>query len=235
MNKSIYFSIALVAIILGLMVAFQFRTTSGINQGVPYGRDQELTVEKRQLEKDMTQLREEVDDLSSKLEEAGKGSSQATDAFNSELFKIRLYAGLTKVEGPGVEVTLDDLPENARPGGNPDLYSIKDDDLLKVINDLRGAGAEAIAVNNQRILATSEVRLAGNHINVNLTKLTVPYKVTAIGNSTTLKSSLEIKGGLIENLSELGITVKVEARDNIIIPAFTGSLRFDYAKPTQRG
>ncbi|MCG9968073.1 DUF881 domain-containing protein [Pelotomaculum terephthalicicum JT] len=234
MNKSIYFSIALVSLILGLIVAFQFRTTSSIESGVPSGREQELTMEKRQLQKDITQLREEVDDLTAKLEEAGKGSSQATDAFTSELLKIRLYAGLTKVEGPGVEVTLDNLAENARPGGNPNLYFVKDEDLLKIINDLRGAGAEAIAVNNQRILATSEVRLAGNHINVNLTKLTAPYKVTAIGNATTLKSSLEIKGGLVENLSER-ITVKVEERDNIVIPAFTGELRFDYARSTQRG
>ncbi|MDF9409922.1 MAG: hypothetical protein A4E52_01933 [Pelotomaculum sp. PtaB.Bin013] len=234
MNKSIYFSVALVSIILGLIIAFQFRTASGIDRGVPSGREQELTMEKRQLQKDMTQLREEAGDLTAKLEEAGKGSSQANDAFNSELFKIRLYAGLTKVEGPGVEVTLDNLPENARPGGNPDLYSVKDYDLLKVINDLRGAGAEAIAVNNQRILATSEVRQAGNHINVNLTKLTAPYQVTAIGNAITLKSSLEIKGGLVENLSDR-ITVKVEARDNIVIPAFTGDLHFDYARPTQRG
>jgi len=235
LNKSIYVSVTMVAIILGLMIALQFRTASSIDRGVPYGREQELTVEKRQLDRDMEQLREEVADLSAKLEEAGKGYSEATDAFNSELLKIKLYAGLTAVEGPGVEVILDNLPENTRPGVNPYLSPIKDDDLLKVINDLRGAGAEAIAVNNQRILATSEVRLAGNHINVNLTKLTAPYKVTAIGNATTLKSSLEIKGGLVEYLSDLGIVVKVEAKDNILIPAFTGVLRFDYAKPTQRG
>lgn len=228
-------SITLVAVILGLVMAFQFRTTSGVDQGVPYSREQELITEKRQLERDMDQLREEAADLSAKLEEAGKGYSEATGALQSELLKIKLYAGLIPVEGPGVEVILDNLPESERPGGNPSLYSIKDDDLLKVINDLRGAGAEAIAVNGQRILATSEVRLAGNHININLTRLSVPFKVVAIGNATTLKSSLEIKGGLVEYLSDLGIAVRVESKDKIIVPAFTGGLRFDYAKPTQRG
>jgi len=235
LNKSIYISIILVAVILGLMMAFQFRTTSGVDRGVPYGREQELAVEKRQLEKDMNQLREEVDDLSAKLEKAGKGHSEASEAFKSELSKVKLYAGLTPVEGPGVEIILDNLPETSRPGGSTSFYTIKDDDLLKVINELRGAGAEAIAVNDQRIIATTEIRQAGNHINVNLTKISAPYKITAIGNAVTLQSSLEIKGGLVEFLSDLGIMVKVQAKDKILIPAFTGGLRFDYARPAQRG
>lgn len=233
MNRSILVSITLVAIALGLIMALQFRIAGSVDRGVPYSREQELTVEKNQLEKDMDHLRTEIADLSAKLEEAGKGSSEATEAFHSELSKMKLYAGLTAVAGPGVEVVLDNLPDDMAPGGDPRLSSIKDDDLLKVINDLRGAGAEAIAVNNQRILATSEVRLAGNHILVNLSKITAPYRVTAIGNAAALKNSLEITGGLVEYLSGLGIAIKVEARDSILIPAYTGVLRFDYAVPTQ--
>lgn len=234
MNKSTYMSITLVAVVLGLMMAFQFRTTSSVDRGVPFDRVQELTIEKKQVERDLNHLQEEAADLTAKLEEAGKGHTEATGALESELLKIRLYAGLTPVEGPGVEVILENRPESPRPGGNPGLYTIKDEDLLKVINDLRGAGAEAIAINDQRIIATSEVRLAGNHINVNLTRLSPPYKVIAIGNSGTLKSSLEIKGGLVEYLNDLGITVKVQPRDKILVPAYTGALRLDYAKPTQK-
>lgn len=234
MKKSTYLSITLVAVVLGLMMAFQFRTTSSVDRGVPYDRVQELSMQKKQLERDLDHLQEESADLNAKLEEAGKGHTEATGALESELSKIRLYAGLTPVTGPGVEVILENLPEPTRPGGNPSLYTIKDDDLLKVINDLRGAGAEALAVNDQRILATSEVRLAGNHINVNLTKLSPPYKVTAIGNPGTLTSSLEIKGGLVEYLNDLGIVVKVQQKDKVTIPAYAGALHFDYAKPAAK-
>jgi uncharacterized protein YlxW (UPF0749 family) len=104
-----------------------------------------------------------------------------------------------------------------------------------VINDLRGAGAEAISINGQRILATSEVRQAGNHINVNLTRLSPPYKITAIGNPGTLKSSLEIKGGLVEYLAANGVQVEVQQSDSLQAPAYSGPLRFDYAKHVQRG
>jgi uncharacterized protein YlxW (UPF0749 family) len=226
LHKTTYLSISMVAVFIGLMIAMQFRTNNSVEQAVPVDRLQELTIEKKQVERDLEQLKEEFADLQIKLEEAGKSHTAATGALESELFKNKLYGGLVPVEGQGVEVLLDNQEGS--------FYNIKDDDLLKLLNDLRGAGAEAIAVNDQRILATTEVRLAGSHINVNLTRLSPPYKVVAIGPSGTLKSSLEIRGGLTEYLSDLGVSVTVESKDRVLVPAYTGSLRFDYAKHTQR-
>ena len=234
MNRSVYISILLAAVVLGALMVFQFRTTSSIDKGVPLSREQELSIERKQLEMDILHLQEEVADLTAKLSEAGKGNIEATGALESQLGKLKLYAGLTPVAGPGVEVLLDNLPERVRPGSVPGFDNIRDDDLLKVINDLRGAGAEAIAINGQRILSTSEIRLAGNHINVNLTRLSPPYHVSAIGNAATLKSSMEIKGGLVEYLDTLGISVKVQVKDIVKIPAYTGAVHFEYAKLSQR-
>lgn len=216
----------MVALFLGLMVALQIRTSTSVEQGVPVDRVQELTIEKKQVERDLAQLSEESLDLQFKLEEAGKSHTAATGALEDELFKNKLYGGLVPVEGQGVEVLLSNQEGS--------YYNIKDDDLLKVLNDLRGAGAEAIAINDQRILATSEVRLAGSHINVNLARLSPPYRVVAIGPSSTLKSSLELRGGLQEYLTDLGVLVTIESKDRVLVPAYTGTLRFDYAKPTQR-
>lgn len=231
MKKSIYISIVTVSLILGLMISFQFRTNSSIAGGIPTERYQELTIEKKQVETDITHLEEEIVDLTAKIEEARTGRTEAADVLGSELDKIKLYAGLTPVEGPGVEIVMDNSP--ASPGAGS--YNIRDDDILKVINDLRGAGAEAISINGQRILAISEVRQAGNHINVNLTRLSPPYKITAIGNPGTLKSSLEIKGGLVEYLAANGTQVQVQQSDNVQVPAYSGPLRFYYAKHVQRG
>ncbi|MCL6558118.1 MAG: DUF881 domain-containing protein [Firmicutes bacterium] len=214
------------------MMAFQFRTTSSIDKSVPYGREQEQAMEKKQLEKELNQLEAEVADLTAKLEEAGKGSAGAAGALLSELSKIRFYAGLTPVTGPGVEVTLD-VP-SAGPGTTTGRYIIKDDDLLRVVNDLRGAGAEAMDINGQRIIATTEIRLAGNHINVNMVRLEPPYKITAVGNAGTLKSSLEIKNGLAEYLNEFGVTTSIVMKDRVTVPAFTRGLNFEYAKPAQK-
>lgn len=232
MKKPIYVSIITVSLFLGLIISFQFRTNSSVNSGIPTERYQELTIEKKQVESDLTNLEEEVADLTAKIEEARKGRTEAADVLESELNKIKLHAGLTPLVGPGVEIVMENPPQIHSGAG---FYNIRDEDLLKVINDLRGAGAEAISINDQRILATSEVRQAGNHINVNLTRLSPPYRITAIGNPGTLKSSLEIKGGLVEYLAANGTIVEVRQSDNVQVPAYSGPLRFDYAKHVQRG
>jgi len=215
-----------IAAVTGLIIALQFRASTGAEQAVPVDRIEELTMEKKAVERDLDQLMEEYVDLKLKLEEASKSSTAATEALESELFKNKLYGGLIAVQGPGIEVLLDNTPGS--------YYNIRDDDLLRVINDLRGAGAEAIAINDQRIIATTEVRLAGNHINVNLVRLSPPYKVVAIGPASNLRSSLELRGGLKEILNDRGISVTIETKENVVVPAYTGNLNFQYAKPTQK-
>ena len=232
MNKSIYVSIIAVSLIFGVIISFQYRSNNDSTAGKTTDRYQELTIEKKQVETDIAQLEEEIGDLTVKIETARQGRTEAADAVISELDKTKLYAGLIPVTGPGVNITMKiDQASQAGMG----FYNIRDEDLLKVINDLRGAGAEAISINDQRILATSEVRKAGNHININLVRLSPPYSIKAIGNPVMLESSLEIKGGLVETLAVNGITVDVQQSDQVLVAAYTGMLRFDYAKHVQRG
>ena len=232
MRKSIYISIIVVSVILGLMISIQFRFVNAGETVSSMGREQELATERRQLTREIELLLVESNDLQGKIEEASKGHSEAEGAMYSEFIKINGIAGLTDLRGPGVTVVLSPQPDEDPRSG---MYSIKDADLLKIINDLRGAGAEAIAVNQQRILATSEVRESGRHINVNLVRLAPPYTLCAIGNASMLKSSLEIKYGIIEDLQGRGISVSVEEGEDVFVPAFSGAIHFDFAKPTQGG
>lgn len=163
--------------------------------------------------------------LSAEPADTGIRPDEANDRL--ELAKIEQYAGLVPLSGPGVEMSVESLSGHAGP--------VTDEDLLKAVNELRDAGAEAIAINDQRILATSEIRLAGNHINVNATPLSAPYLIAAIGNAAALKSRLEIKDGLVEYLKGSGVSVKVKEKDTITIPAFSGTVKFEYAKPAQKG
>ena len=90
-------------------------------------------------------------------------SAQRAEAIAARLVEaepgdeVRMRAGPTPLVGPGVIVRLDDSSRKARTGENPNLYLIHDDDLLKVINELRAAGAEALSVNGQRLTGTSEL------------------------------------------------------------------------------
>ena len=107
---------------------------------------------------------------------------------------------------------------------------IHDDDLLRVINELRAAGAEAIAINGERIVAMSEIRCAGPTLSVNNNRSAPPYEIKAIGNPNNLESALKLRGGVLENFKFWGIQADLSQSDDIVIPAFKGRKSFEYAK-----
>lgn len=229
-----YFSVALVAVVLGILLAIQFRTTSAPAVAPPLNREHELAAEKKNLEKELSSMREEIVDLSNKLEQAGSGQGDAGEVLEKELFKIRRFAGLVPLSGPGVEVLLQNPSRQANLSSDQNLKSVMDEDLLKIVNSLRTSGAEAIAINDQRILTTTEIRLAGSHINVNAAPLSPPYQINAIGDPPAMISRLEIKDGHVEFLRESGIKVSLQVKENVEIPAFKGSLNFTHVQNTDK-
>jgi len=221
-----YLSITAVALVLGVMVVQQFRITGFRGaHGIPADRAQELTVELKQLEKERADLAAEVEDLQKKLVQAQMGYSQAAEALRTEITKLRLLAGLEPVRGRGVEVVV-------VPRQGTGVFTVRDEDLLRIVNELRGAGAEALAINGQRLIATSEIRTSGAHINVNLIPVAAPYRILAIGNPEYMKNTLEMRGGVVETLREWGIDIAVFTREDLTIPGYQGKTSFDYARTT---
>jgi uncharacterized protein YlxW (UPF0749 family) len=229
-----YLPVMLVALVLGIILAMQFRVTNYPLEGVPINRDRELANELRELTREIKVMEEEIADLEYNLEQIQTGQAEVTDAMISEVAKTRLGAGLVSVTGPGVEVILNNPPHpDGRPGGS--LFIIRDEDMLKVVNELRGSGAEAISINGQRLLSFSEVRLAGSFINVNLTRVVPPYQILAVGPADQMEESLLLPGGLAEFMQDVGIQVTVEKHDSLTVPAYKGDWSTVYAKPAQRG
>ena len=225
-KKSMYFSITIISMILGVMLAIQFRTNRYIEQSVTADRAQEVVAEMSLLDKDKQKLDKEIYDLSYKLEQARKGQSQAQAAIVDEMRKAKMVAGLTAVTGPGIEVELDN--QSAASG----IY-VRDEYLLKIANELKGAGAEAISVNGHRLISISEIRMAGSFININLERTEPPFHILAIGNPDKLKSSLEISGGLVDYFKDLGIEVRAQSHSNVTVPGYNRDLQYNYAKPVK--
>jgi len=221
-----YVSITLVALILGLMLVFQFRTANNRIEGVPYDRAHELAVELKNLTRERAGLKAEAEDLEQKLFRARQGYAQAKETLEAEVERAAIVAGLTPVTGTGVRVL---VATGAQTPG--ELFAVRDEDLLKLVNELRAAGAEALSLNGQRLLSTSEIRIAGTFINVNTQKITPPYEILAVGDPVALKSNLEIKGGLVETLRDWRMVVTVESMDRVVVPAYKKALRYEYAKP----
>lgn len=220
MLKQGQFSITLVCIILGIMMAVQFRATENIRSTLPYQRAEDLTQRLKQVEKERDELTEQL-----------QGLKQSSGGTTTEA--IQMVAGLVPLHGAGVIITVDDTKPAPSPGKNPDLFLIRDEDILKIFNELRASGAEAIAINNQRLIASSEVRTAGPFLSVNNMNLSAPYEIKAIGDPATLETALKIRGGVIETLQFWGIQISVKQSNSVELPAHKGTFHFRYAQPVQ--
>ena len=211
----------LVCVVLGVMISTQFRSSESANRTIAQQRAEDLSGRLKATEKENETLKAKV----KALEE-----NTGADVKGEEILQLKADAGYTALRGPGVIVTVDDSKVIHKPGDNPNLYIIHDDDLLRVINELRAAGAEALSLNKERILDVSEVRCAGPTVSVNNTRFSPPYEIRAIGNSKTLEGALKLRGGVIETLKLWGISVDVVAKDNLEIPAYKGPRHYEFAK-----
>lgn len=226
--KSFQWALAVVGLVLGIMLAFQFRVTREIQKAEPVQRAQQLYEQLNQMKKEREALQAEVESLRGRLEQITTGPRASE--LKEELEKAGIMAGVTELTGPGVEVTLNDSNISLRPGENPNLFVLHDEDILRVLNELKAAGAEAISINGQRILAGSEVRCTGPTILVNKKRLAPPYVITAIGDPDILDSSLKMRGGVAETLRFWGIQVAVKKLPQVTVPAYGGAIGFEYAK-----
>lgn len=217
-------SIACVCMVLGFMLALQFRTTEDMRANVSYQRTEEISARLLQAEEERDKLKNELSSL--RAESAHTGGVVVND-------EISLRAGITPLQGEGVIVRLDDSAQTSKAGENPNLYVIHDDDLLKVVNELRAAGAEGISINGQRLLGTSEIRCAGPTLSVNNVRSSAPFEVRAIGPKQTLENAIKMRGGVAEALKVWGIQIDVQASDNVYIPAYKGTVPHEYAKKAE--
>ena len=180
-------------------------------------------------------------DLETKIAEYKNNASQNNNTvalLNKEIDNLAILAGVAKVQGPGITVTLDDtraINKIAVDAGfyDPNVYVIHDSEILMVVNELRATGAEAISINGQRITALTEIRCAGPVIHINGIRLTAPFKISAIGAPDLLASSLKLRGGIIESIEQADIDVIIEKSDMIQIPKTENVIEYKYATPVE--
>ena len=191
---------------------------------------------RKELEKNEALLQQIVElqgDISKYRDQVSQ-SGGATDILKTELNRAEMVAGLTDVEGSGITVTLKDGTQNQATGTivYDDNYGIVHDSyVLMFLNELRAAGAEALSINDERILATSEIRCAGPTISINNTKKAAPFEIKAIGDPDTLENALKMPGGAVDQMKFYGIDITIKRSNKLIVKKYTGSSTYKYAKP----
>ncbi len=206
--------------LLGFMVAVQVRTMQASqNASTQYQRIEQLADMLLQTEQERDELKAELSEIKS-----GRTASIVPDDVN-------FLAGTTAVKGPGVVLTVEDSKREISSAENTNLYIIHDEDMLKIINELKAAGAEAIAINDQRLISTSEIRCAGPTVSINNTRISAPFIIKAVGNAKNMENAVKMRGGVAESLSVWGIQLSIKKEGSIVIPAYKGSVQFKYAEP----
>jgi len=225
--------VAFVCLCLGFLLAVQLQTQSALRRPtLPYRRTEALMDLLQHSEREKESLESEINSLRTAV--AGESARASLRGFAAELQRLQVLAGLTRVSGPGVVITLSDSDRPARPGEIQDAFLIHDDDLTRTVNELRAAGAEAIAINGQRVVASTGIRCTGPTILVNTNRIAPPYIIEAIGEKNDLLQ-VDMRGGLLDSLRAWGIKVEIAAKDSLILPAYVGSIGARYAKPVPGG
>lgn len=233
-NKSAKITLFTVCILLGFLLALQFKSVKIHKQenSVPT-RTEELTsllMEEQernaQLTLQLDQYKEENERFRKEMQESG---GEAT-VLGEKLARAEILSGQCAVYGRGITVTLSDSV-SANTGIDENAFVVHDTDLLRVINELRAAGAEAISLNGERILATSEIRCAGPVVSVNNRKYNIPFVIAAIGDPDVMETALKMRGGIVDELLTFEIKVEIAKFDNLVIDALRHDVTFIHAKP----
>lgn len=216
--------LSFICFIFGMMLAFSYQYTKkeAAKRNVTdrqwqkeYEYRQQLIQiqkENRKLKNELVQKQNEV----TEMENALANQQKAHTNLAKQAEKLRMYVGESKVKGKGIEVTLSDASYIPSEQSATD-YIVHEQHVFKVIHELLISGAEAIAINGQRISHRSYIVCNGPVIEVDGTQHAAPFIISAIGNPDVLISALNIAGGITDQLVQDNITVKIDRKEEIVL------------------
>ena len=218
-------SIGAIALILTMVIFIQFKTVKETDiTAIETMREAELRTE-------LSSWKAKYDEISAKLEETeDKISNYRNDIENNEKNSKLLdqeyadtekYLGYTDVQGEGIQVVLDDT----------EYKQVQSSDILSLVNELRLAGAEAISINDERVVSTTEiVNVDTRFVIVNGKRVVAPFTIKAIGDKKYLESAISIKGGYIDEIKAKEITINYSVEDKLTINKFSEKMSLQNAK-----
>ncbi len=230
--------ITIAALITGflLMVSFRHYYNSAARAQKPH--NQQLIAYIDNLEEEINSLEEEIIEAREKIDSIQKEQTEGEyvlAGLNKSLESLKNKAGLTQVTGPGVVLTLDDNNKGAEIAKKnnpetyyPENYIIHSTDILYLINAV-AKEAEAISVNNQRIVDISNIRCVGTVILVNSARLAPPYDIKIIGSPSGLELAIT-ESYHYSVLASKEMPMKLIKVEEQTLPPFTGSYATEYTQ-----
>lgn len=190
-----------------------------------------LQAQQDQLKQQILDTRAAIADL----EARGQGGATVTQQLNRELQAARIAAGLVAMTGPGLVIQLSDSTLPVPAGGNAQDYLVSGGDVLTVVDQLWAAGAEAMAVNGERVVVSTAIVDIGGSVVVNGAYVAAPYQVSAIGPATMLDTLTHQQGfaDFVRARGEaFGIGISYATPDEVDLPAYAGSTNLRFGRPS---
>ena len=224
-------SIGLTAFILVMIMFAQFKTVQETDiTGIETMREAVLRTELASWKSKYEEVNTKIEETEGKIEEYNnelQNNNDLTNLLQDELNEAKMYAGYTDLTGEGIIITLADN----------DKSQIVASDLITLVNELKNAGAEAISINGERIVTTTDIiDIQYKYILINTSsnegrvlRIYSPFVVKAIGNQKYLESAITVKYGYIDQMKANEKSISYVLDNNVIVEKYNGNLDFKYA------
>ena len=225
--------VSVIALVFGFLIAAAMQLPEDPDAGALYGMrssappPQPIGTGIDERDSEIKRLRDQI----TELQDAIADQSKQSEVLNGNLQEVKLFAGLTEVSGPGIEILLRDSKQKSEEQDVINQFNIHDRDVLVVVNDLWMSGAEAIAVNGHRLSRNANFRCEGPVIYVGRVPISSPVRILAIGDAETLNGAMTMQGRYLDNIKKVDPQmVTVTKKDKLTLPGYTGSTESTFAK-----
>lgn len=228
-KKNIAITLGIMCFALTIAISVQYRTIRDSNKVTGLNVNSELKTEVLRWKEKYEWLYEDLEELEKILEEKrtlATSNDETSMELQNELRTLNALIGTIDVKGEGVIITLADnrnvTNQNIGILDNISNYLIHDSDLILLVNELKNAGAEAISINDERIINTSSITCDGTVILINGNKISSPFTIKAIGSPALILGAIQRTGGLLEELYAYGLVSSVSQAETVTINKYSG-------------
>lgn len=190
-------------------------------------------------QEEIIKLNEMIKDKEKELKllmESDNKNNNLVSLLQEDIEANKIHSGFSDMEGPGIKIIMYDNMEYDIIGLDVNDDIIHDIDILNILNDLKIAGAEALSINNQRVISTTEIKCGGPIIRINGKSYATPFVIRAIGDPSQLMAAITAPGtygDILKNVYQLHFEPAIN--ENVFIPSYDGNLKYTYAKPVEVG
>ena len=223
-------TIGIICILFTSVMFVQFKSVQVIEaSGVGQKRETELRTEYSTLKDKSNEMKQQLEEIQNTTKEYTDQSSdvQATmDLLKSDVDKARCDLGYTDVKGPGIILTITD----GKNAANDKEQVVTYNDLIMAINELKYAGAEAISLNDERVVNNSFVANISEYMVMNDNRISGPYTIKVIGDSKNLESVINIKGGIKDYLESYNKQISYTVENEVYINKYNGNVEINFGE-----